>query len=86
MAKVKIAGSTAAGAVAAVYKRWHEWAAPEVAVGRLAGHSTEKQTADYIRHEAESAIAANLPAPDVQLVARVEELKEELFTKRIEHA
>jgi integrase len=39
---------------------------------KLAGHTTEKQTADYIRHEAEEAIAAALPQFDGELVRRIE--------------
>jgi len=42
---------------------------------KLAGHTTEKQTADYIRHEAEIAQAATLPPFDAALVAEVERLK-----------
>jgi integrase len=39
---------------------------------KLAGHTTEKQTADYIRHEAEEAEAAKLPAFDPELTERIE--------------
>jgi len=41
---------------------------------KLAGHTTEKQTADYIRHEAEEAVAAKLPPFDPELVRQVEAL------------
>lgn len=43
-----------------------------------AGHTTEQQTADYIRHEAETAQAAALPAFDAELVHRVEMAKTRL--------
>lgn len=39
---------------------------------KLAGHTTEKQTADYIRHEAETAVAAVLPPADEELVTRAQ--------------
>jgi integrase len=38
---------------------------------KLAGHTTEKQTADYIRHEAEEASAVQLPAMDAGLAERI---------------
>lgn len=41
---------------------------------KLAGHTTEKQTADYIRHEAEEAQAATLPPFDSELVSKVRRL------------
>lgn len=45
---------------------------------RLAGHTTEKQTAEYIRHEAEEAIAAELPPMDMRLLQLVDTIKQEL--------
>lgn len=44
------------------------------AVRRLAGHTTEKQTADYIRHEAEIATPACLPSIDMDLLQRIARL------------
>lgn len=45
---------------------------------RLAGHTTEKQTAHYIRHEAEVASAAVLPTLDQNLLASIEQAKRTL--------
>lgn len=41
------------------------------AVRRLAGHTTEKQTADYIRHDTEIASPAVLPPVDDQFLALI---------------
>ena len=43
------------------------------AVRRLAGHTTEKQTADYIRHEAEIASPAVLPPLDRNLLSSIDQ-------------
>lgn len=48
---------------------------------KLAGHTTQKQTADYVRSEAEEAFAATLPAFDARLCERVEELMAMLASK-----
>jgi hypothetical protein len=48
---------------------------------KLAGHTTEKQTAHYIRHEAEMATPAALFASDPALIAKVEKIKAELASK-----
>lgn len=50
---------------------------------KLAGHTTEKQTAHYIRHEAELAMPAALPVVDEVLRARVEKIKAELAGKEV---
>lgn len=42
------------------------------AARKLGGHTTEKQTADYIRHESETADAARLPVFDAELFKKVE--------------
>jgi integrase len=41
------------------------------AARKIAGHTTEKQTAHYIRHEAEEAIAVALPPADQELMKRI---------------
>jgi hypothetical protein len=45
---------------------------------KLAGHTTEKQTAHYIRHEAEMATPAALFAVDPALIAKIEQAKAKL--------
>lgn len=52
------------------------------AARKIAGHTTEKQTADYIRHEAETAAAVALPAPDAQLLARIGKIIEEAAVEK----
>jgi integrase len=51
---------------------------------KLAGHTTEKQTAHYIRHEAEMATPAALFEFDPMLLAKIEQAKAELTRKESE--
>jgi hypothetical protein len=48
---------------------------------KLAAHTTEKQTAHYIRHEAEMATPAVLPPMDIELLKKVEKIKADLAGK-----
>jgi hypothetical protein len=49
---------------------------------KLAGHSTDRQTASYVRHEAERVTPAPLPAAiDARLVARIEQIKADVARK-----
>jgi hypothetical protein len=45
---------------------------------KLGGHTTEKQTAHYVRHGAELVTPAALPAPNIELQRKVEEIKLQL--------
>lgn len=46
---------------------------------KLGGHTTEKQTAHYVRHGAELVTPAALPAIDIELQTRVEAIKQQLM-------
>jgi integrase len=48
---------------------------------KLAGHATDRQTAHYVRHEAERVTPAALPAPNIELQARIEAIKVQLASR-----
>jgi hypothetical protein len=51
---------------------------------KLAGHTTDKQTAHYVRPEVETAQAANRPDFDEALQAQIEAIKEQLQAAAVE--
>jgi hypothetical protein len=48
---------------------------------KLAGHTTEKQTAHYVRHDAELVTTAALPALQADLFSKIDKIKAELASK-----